>query len=77
MLHLLGGVPVPGVVFILAVLLSPQTADFTLFLEFFGLLLQSVLGGSFSERTKRTIVIEHMHIMYIQYTLIPKATLRT
>lgn len=47
-LHLLGGVPIPGVVVILAVLLSPEPADFTIFLEVLRSVLQSVLGESVS-----------------------------
>lgn len=54
MLHLLGRVPIPGVVIVLAVLLSPEPADFTIFLEILGPLLQSVFGQSFSEWTERT-----------------------
>lgn len=51
-LHLLGGVPVPGVVVLLAVFLSPQPADFTVFLEVLGPLLQTLLGHGFSEQTE-------------------------
>lgn len=53
LLHLLGGVSIPGVVVILTVLLSPQSADFTLLLEVLGPLLHSCLGECFSERTHR------------------------
>lgn len=38
-LHLLGGVPVPGVVVVLAVLLRPESADVPVLLEVFGSLL--------------------------------------
>lgn len=51
-LHLLGGIPVPRVVVLLTVLLSPEPADLTIFLEVFGPLLQSLLGQSFSEQTE-------------------------
>lgn len=49
-LHLLGGVSIPGVVVLLAVLLRPQSADISIFLEFFGPLLHSLRGLFFSER---------------------------
>lgn len=48
-LHLLGGVPVPGVVFIFAVLLSPELADLSILLEVLALLLHSVLVDTFSD----------------------------
>lgn len=38
-LHLLGGVPVPGIVVVLAVLLRPESADVPVLLEVFGSLL--------------------------------------
>lgn len=50
-LHLLGGVSVPGVVLVLAVLLRPQPTDFTVFLKVLGLCLH---GLRFSEKKKQT-----------------------
>lgn len=49
-LHLLGGVSIPGVVVLLAVLLRPQSADIPILLEFFGPLLHSLRGLFFSEQ---------------------------
>lgn len=49
-LHLLGGVSIPGVVVLLAVLLRPQSADISILLEFFGPLLHRLRGLFFSEQ---------------------------
>lgn len=51
-LHLLGGVSIPGVVVLLAVLLRPQSADISILLEFFGPLLCGLRGLFFSEQTE-------------------------
>lgn len=50
LLHLLGRVPIPGGVVLLAVLLSPQPADIAIFLEVFGLLVHTVRGAGFSAK---------------------------
>lgn len=53
-LHLLGGVSVPGVVVLLAVLLRPQSADISILFEFFGPLLRSLCGLFFSEQIEES-----------------------
>lgn len=53
-LHLLGGVSIPGVVVLLAVLLRPQSADISILLEFFGPLLCVLRGLFFSEQTEES-----------------------
>lgn len=51
-LHLLGGIAIPGVVVVLAVLLGPQSVDFAIFFEVLRPLFQSALAKSFSEQNK-------------------------
>lgn len=55
-LHLLSGIPVPCIVVLLTVLLGSKPADLAIFLEVFGLLLQTLLGNRFSKQTKDFIV---------------------
>lgn len=51
-LHLLGWVSIPGVVVILTVLLSPELADFTIFLEVLGTVRQRP-GKRFPEKRQK------------------------
>lgn len=60
-LHLLGGVSIPGVVVLLAVLLCPQSADISILLELFGPLLHPLRGLFFSENGGKRLIIPITH----------------
>lgn len=68
----MGGVPVPGVIVILAVVLCPEPADFTVFLEVLWPLFQVVLGEGFSKWTQRKMAeyaIQTKMLFIIPYVL--------
>lgn len=70
-LHLLGGVSIPSVVVLLAVLLRPQSADIPILLELFGPLLPSLCGLFFSEQTEENrATVSHIKHLIIPPTLL-------